>query len=257
MGTCDSLFNKSNRDIGKPNNIHHNGNAILKNKGSNLFCAPIDSSLNQDNNYISSNNISQMTMTQDMSHYQEYQKPPVYKYVNMYKSNGLQRSIAKASLIELGGQGNSLVCSNIRNSGINQLNSIYTSRNDDTGYESSYEGVEMIIDGKMDEELVQKSSDKNTINNYNEFIKKKEDNKDNGVNGNTVLDYYKKGNNNKSNNKNNNKNKALEVINEENKDGDDLSRISSGETKKFKNTNGKKNNINSGVMKYVESMGKY
>jgi hypothetical protein len=61
------------------------------------------------------------------------------------------------------------------------------------------------------------------------------------------MDYYKKGK----------KNKGLEVINEENKDGDDLSRISSGETKKFKNTNGKKNNINSGVMKYVESMGKY
>jgi hypothetical protein len=247
MGTCDSVLNRFNKDIDKPKTKNLNGNGNLKNKGSNLFCAPIDSSLNQDNNYISSNNISQMTLTQDMSHYQEYQKPPIYKYVNKYKSNGLQRSIAKASLVELGGQGNSLVCSNIKNSGINQLNSLYTSRNDDTGYESSYDGVEMIIDGKMDEELVQKSSDKNTINNYNEFIKKKEDNKDNGVNGKTIMDYYKKGK----------KNKGLEVINEENKDGDDLSRISSGETKKFKNTNGKKNNINSGVMKYVESMGKY
>jgi hypothetical protein len=173
MGTCDSVLNRFNKDIDKPKTKNLNGNGNLKNKGSNLFCAPIDSSLNQDNNYISSNNISQMTLTQDMSHYQEYQRPPIYKYVNKYKSNGLQRSIAKASLVELGGQGNSLVCSNIKNSGINQLNSLYTSRNDDTGYESSYDGVEMIIDGKMDEELVQKSSDKNTINNYNEFIKKK------------------------------------------------------------------------------------
>lgn len=247
MGTCDSVLNRFNKDIDKPKSKNLNRNGNLKNKGSNLFCAPIDSSLNQDNIYISNNNISQMTLTQDMSHYQEYQKPPIYKYVNKYKSNRLQRSIAKASLVELGGQGNSLVYSNIKNSGINQINSLYTSRNDDTGYESSYDGVEMIIDGKMDEELVQKSSDKNTINNYNEFIKKKEDNKNNGVNGKTIMDFYKR----------DKKNKGLEVINEENKDGDDLSRIPSGEVKKFKNTNGKNSHINGGLMKYVESMGKY
>ena len=41
---------------------------------------------------------------------------------------------------------------------------------DDTGNESSYEGIEMIIDGKMDEDMIKKSTDQNTINNYNEFI---------------------------------------------------------------------------------------
>ena len=226
MGTCDSLINGSNKDKDKKKNNRLKGNKHLKNKGSNLYCAPIDSSLNNGNAYTNSINMSQMTMTHDMSHYQEYQRPPIYKYVNMYKSKGLQRSIAKASLVELGGEGNSLFCSNIKNSGMNQINSLYTSKYDDTGYESSYDGVEMIIDGKMDEELVQKSTDKNTINSYNEFIRKKEDNKDNGINGNKIMDYYKKSSSNK--------NKQLEVINEENKNGDDLSRISSGEVKKSK-----------------------
>ena len=241
MGTCESLFNNPER---QKNNKITKEDPKLKNKGSNLFCAPIDSSINKNNLYSNNNSISQNTITMDMSQYPETQKPPIYQYINKYKSNGLQRSIAKASLVELGGQGNSLMYSNIKNSGVNQINSFYTSRCDDTGYESSYEGLEMIIDGKMDEELVQKSNDKNTIDNYNEFIKKKEGNKDNSTNGNKVMDYYKRSYKDKG--------KNLEVINEENKDGDDLSRISSGEIKKKNKVNG-----NNNVMQYIQSMGKY
>ena len=58
------------------------------------------------------------------------------------------------------------------------------------------------------------------------------------------MDYYKRSNKDKG--------KNLEVINEENKDGDDLSRISSGEIKKKNKVNG-----NNNVMQYIQSMGKY
>ena len=75
----------------------------------------------------------------------------MYQYINNYKTNGLQRSVAKASLVELG-RGNSLLNSNLQNPVVNP-NSIYSSKIEETGYESSYEGIEMIIDGKMDEDL--------------------------------------------------------------------------------------------------------
>ena len=237
MGTCDTLLNRSkSAPINEKKGLHPK----IKKKGSYLYCAPVDVSSNNDNIYVNNNSMmSQTTMTQDMSHYQS-RKPQVYQYINKYKTNGLQKSIAKASLVEMGGAGNSLMMSNTKNSGVNQINSFYNSKAEDTGYESSYEGCEMIIDGKMDEELVRKSSDKNTINNYNEFIKKKEDN---NINNKKVLNYYQKNSNNS------NINKKLSSIIEE-KDGDDLSRIPSGPVNQIKNGN---NNLNN----YIKSMGKY
>ena len=236
MGVCESFTSKFEN-----NNLRYEVSNRKKNKGSNLFCAPIDSSVNNDNIYI--NNSMSQTMTMDMSHYKEYQKPQIYKYVNKYKTTGLQKSIVKGSLVELEGQGNSLLNSNIKNSNVNP-NSLYSSKIDDTGYDSSYEGFEeMIIDGKMDEDLVQKSNDKNTINNYNEFIKKKDDN--NGTKKNIVLDYY-----NKSSSGSNKKLEKMEENNEENKNGDDLSIIPSGSNEQNKN---KGNNI----QKYILSMGKF
>ena len=41
---------------------------------------------------------------------------------------------------------------------------------------SSYDGIEMIQDGKVDIDMVKKSTDKTTMNNYNEFIGKKNNN---------------------------------------------------------------------------------
>ena len=146
--------------------------------------------------------------------------------------------------------------SNLKNSKANQtINSMYTSKCDDTGYDSSYEGIEMIIDGKMDEDLVKKSSDKNTINNYNEFIKKKDDN---NLSNNKVMDYYKKNysggsNGNSNSNSNSNNNRNLQVIEEDNKEADDLSRIPSGNVNQITNSKIKKNNID----KYIQSMGEY
>ena len=242
MGACETFLNPK-KDKQKANKQNEQ---FPKNKGSNLFCAPIDSATNNDNIYVNSKSMSQMTM--DISHYQA-QKPAIYKYINQYKTNGLQKSVAKASLVELG-NGNSLMLSNMKNSKANQtINSIYTSKYDETGYESSYDGFEMIIDGKMDEELVKKSSDKNTINNYNEFIKKKEDDINN-LNNKKIVDYYKK-------NKNINKfpEDNLDSI-DINKDGDELSRIPSADISLIKKTNSNKN-MKSKMKNYINSIGKY
>ena len=274
MGTCESFFQLNREKSKYKNSKDYNNEANLKNKGPNFYCAPIDSSVNNDNIYVKDISMSQTTMTMDMSQYNDYKRPQIYQYINKYQKNGLQNSVVKASLVELGQNNNSLVYSNIKNSKVNQTNSLYTSKCDDTGYESSYDGYEMIIDGKMDEELVQKSTDKNTINNYNEFIKKKDNNNNNNKNP-KIMDYYKKNLNNDNNNKNNNNNKNLDVIlKESNKEGDDLSRIPSpSDIQKLKinkninnNKNSKNNNINSknnnlnmknNMINYIQSMGKY
>ena len=177
MGICDSDFNYDKENL-------KNKDSKIPIKGSNFFSAPIDSSPYNDNVYVNDNSMSQ-TMTIDMSHYQSQKPPIMYQYINKYKTNGLQKSVAKASLVELG-KGNSIY-SNLQNSVANP-NSIYSSKIEETGYESSYDGIEMIVDGKMDEDLVQKSNDINTINNYNEFIKKK----DNSNNGNNIKNNMQK-----------------------------------------------------------------
>ena len=158
MGTFESLF-LSNREKSKyKNRYDYNNQTNLKKIVPNFYYAPIDSSPNNDNIYVNDIIISQTTttMTMDMSQYKDYRKPQIYQYINKYKTNGLKNSVVKASLVELGNQGNSLVYSNIKNSRVSQTNSLYINKCDDTGYESSYDGFEMIIDGKMDEELVQK-----------------------------------------------------------------------------------------------------
>lgn len=220
MGACESLFKEH-----KKKNIFPKEDIVNKpkNVGRNFFAAPINNSTT--NNDINQTTLSQMTM-EVSQHYEPSKRPQVYQYVNKYKSNGLQRSVVKASLVELG-QGNSLMFSGIKGSRANQTNSLYTSRADDTGYDSSYDQCEMIVDGKMDEELVKKSCDKNTINNYNEFIGKKDSN--NLKNGNNkIMDYY-------------HKKKDLKAIPEDNKDKEsDLSIIPSTPNKNFGKNNIKK-----------------
>ena len=249
MGICETIYDKE-KDKDKNNKTRQKEPKKLNNKGSNLFCAPINSSTTNDNIYVEPS-MSQMTMTMDNSHYIEPKRPPqIYQYINRYKTNGLQKSVAKASLVELGGQANSLMVSNIKNSRMNQT-SIYTSRIDETGYESSYGGVEMIVDGKMDEDLVKQSTDKNTLNNYNEFIKKKEDNNNNKK----VMDYYHKTfvNNNNNNNNNNNKHNNID----ESKDGDDLSGIPPVSYNNKLNKKNSNKDTKDKMQKYLESMGKY
>ena len=225
MGTCESLFreDKKKKIIPRENIVNR-----PKNMGANLFSAPINNSTT--NNDINQTTFSQMTM-EESHHFQPVKRPPqVYQYINKYKTNGLQRSVAKASLVELG-QGNSLMFSGIKSSKANQTNSLYTSGVDDTGYESSYDQCEMIIDGKMDEELVKNTCDQNTIKNYNEFIGRKDSNS--LKNNNKIIDYY-------------HKRKDLNTIAEENKEKEsDLSMIPSTPHKNSATKNNKK--ISTGI----------
>ena len=68
-------------------------------------------------------------------------------------------------------QGNSLINNKIENNNTMATNSIY-SIIDETANESSI-GFEIIFDGKIDEDMVQKSTDKSTVDNYIEFVGKK------------------------------------------------------------------------------------
>jgi hypothetical protein len=106
-----------------------------------------------------------------------------------------QRGLVNGTLVELG-QGNSLMNNKIKNSFLNgTYNSIYTNNIDETGNMSSFEAIEMIQDGKVDLDMVKKSTDKTTINNYNEFIGKK--NKNNNQQKKDLINcYYKRKNTN-------------------------------------------------------------
>ena len=186
MGICESGLEteKEKSNLNKENK-----------KDSNYFCAPI-SSCDNGNNMLFNNSLSQTKTTIDMSHYNEPQKPQIYQYINKYKNTGLQDTLVKASLVEFKGKNNSLNHSNIINSNINNNNiTIYSSRSELTS--TSLEGFEEIInDGMINEELIKKTCDKNTIHNYNEFIKQKE--YVNKSNNNKIMDYYYKNGLNKN-----------------------------------------------------------
>ena len=108
-------------------------------------------------------------------------------------------------------KGNSFINNQAKNSHTNQTkvtNSIYSL--DGIDNQSSNEAFEIISDGKMNESMLQKSTDQTTIDSFNEFIGRK----DKKITKKTNIDvYYKK----KSVNDNNN-NRIK--INEENKDNE-------------------------------------
>lgn len=111
-------------------------------------------------------------------------------------------------------QENSLLNNRTKNS--IRTNSIYNTCIDETENESSSNNVlEIIYDGKMDENMVQKSTDKTTMENYNEFIGKK----DKSLKSSKIDIYNRrkcvKVNQNKENNKINK--------NDENNDGESIS----------------------------------
>ena len=181
MGTCESILNE------KPKKKK----TIKKNLGGQRFRAPV----NSNNHTYFGNGISQRTLDISQTRDKDLlynKKPKVYKYINEYNN---QKSLVNGTLVELG-QGNSLMNNKIKNSFLNgTYNSIYTNNIDETGNLSSFEAIEMIQDGKVDFDMVKKSTDKTTINNYNEFIGKKNNNhqkKD------LINCYYKKKNTNKN-----------------------------------------------------------
>ena len=146
-----------------------------------------------------------------MSNNDFYKSNPsnLYKYKGTYYNKGEQVSLMTGSLHEL--QGNSLNGPTKYSKSKNIINnSLQNTCIDETDKESSSDVMEIIFDGKMDENMIQKSTDQTTINSYNEFIGKKEINfKKNKI------DMY----NTKKKNVNNNEN--IENI-DDNKDADSI-----------------------------------
>ena len=163
MGSCESILNGSKKK-----------NDTQKKIGTPGFNAPINT--NKQNNF--GNTMSQMTLDVTETRDRELffnKKPKMYKYINKYKAKDTQNSLINGTLVELE-QGNSLYLNQIKSNLNGTYNSIYTNNIDETGNMSSYDGIEMIQDGKVDIDMVKKSTDKTTMNNYNEFIGKKNNN---------------------------------------------------------------------------------
>ena len=155
---------------------------------------------------------------------------PLYKYSGTYYKKGEQTSLMTVSLHELQGNSNSLN-NKTKNSQIycntKDNDSIYKiTRINENDNESSSESIEIINDGRMDEKMVQKSTDKTTIENYNEYIGKN----DNIVKkNNNKTDIYKRKKCVKKRNNNSLKN------NDDNNDRDsDISGIPSSPFNNFK-----------------------
>lgn len=155
MGGCETL--KADK---KPPKIK-----TQTNKGSPYYAAPMDKSniLSGPSNLTYSN----ITYSRDTS----FQKAKLVKYCPKYADKS-QRSIVKASLVELGQ--NSLMGNNYGNSTTNLTinNSIYC---DDIIHEENENTedseVEVIYEGRVDENMINKTNEKNIRDNYNFYVR--------------------------------------------------------------------------------------
>ena len=187
MGACDSNNGKKQK-TNKP-----------KNKGKQLFSAPISRTKN-DNNMNSSlattmNSFSQMDIKRFNSG-NKNRPSLLYKYKGTYYKKEEQMSIMTATLQDL--NGNSLLNNKTENNKTIATNSIYTFI-DKTEDDSLSNGFEIISDGKVDEDMVQKSTDRSTIDSYFEYVENKENKeKRNSINSRI---YAYKSNNFSNNNK--------------------------------------------------------
>ena len=205
MRLCDS-YNKKSKNQKKSN------------KGKQQYCAPIKENLYNDN----TNNFNSTKNTISQASFNDFkkQKPsPLYKYSGTYYKKGEQISLMTLSLHDI--HGNSLFTNKEKNSQVNKTknnNSIYNSCIDEDENESSSNDVlEIIYDGKMDETMVEKSTDRTTIDNYNEFI-----GNNNKIPKKNKIDIY----NNKKSFKKNSNNNSKKI--ENNKDSEsNISRIPS------------------------------
>ena len=159
MGICNSNINDKKDKINFPNN-----------KGKQLFSAPIRERKNDnnmtDNLTTTMNTISQIDI-KSLNHENRFKPSLLYKYKSTYCNKGEQISVMTATLQDL--QGNSLLNNKTENNNTKVANSIYTINEND-----SSNGFEIISDGKVDEDMVQKSTDKSTIDSYIEFIGQKD-----------------------------------------------------------------------------------
>ena len=160
MGVCDSI-NAKNQKANKS-----------KNKGRQPFSAPI-SRKNNDNNMTSSLTTTMNTLSQiEIKKYNSgnINRPSLlYKYKGTYCKKGEQTSIMTATLQDL--QGNSLLNNQTENNNTMVANSIYTFFDE---AEESSNGFEIISEGKVDEDMIQKSTDRTTIDSYLEYVENKE-----------------------------------------------------------------------------------
>ena len=151
MGICESGANTPHK------------NNVLTKKRLQPFHAPIHSE-KAFQNLTNNNGLSILSQTDIMSYRElKKEKPIVYKYKSTYGKNDEQTTLMTESLY------NSM--SNIR--GVNSKNNINSI--DETLNESSSQVFEIISDGKMDENKVKQSTDETTIDNYIEYIGKKND----------------------------------------------------------------------------------
>ena len=183
MGICDSDNNDKKDKIKFPNN-----------KGKQLFSAPIGGRKN-DNNMTNNltttmNTISQVDI-QSLNHENKIRPSLLYKYKSSYCNKGEQISVMTATLQDL--QGNSLLNNKTENNNTRVANSIYTFVDEN----DSSNGFEIIAEGVVDEDMVQKSTDKSTIDSYIEFIGKK----DKFSSPKNKIDIYHNNKNSKNNNK--------------------------------------------------------
>ena len=145
-----------------------------KNKSYLPFCAKIHSS--KGTYKLSDNTINTVSQI-DIPKYKT--KPTsLYRYKSIYDKKDDQTTLIAGSLHDI--QGNSLMNIGTRNS--REITSLEETMNE------SSEAFEIISDGKVDKERVKQSNDKNTIDNYIEFI----DDKDNSFYKNNKFDIYKK-----------------------------------------------------------------
>ena len=183
MGICDSDNNDKKDKVKFPNN-----------KGKQLFSAPIGGRKN-DNNMTNNltttmNTISQVDI-QSLNHENKIRPSLLYKYKSSYCNKGEQISVMTATLQDL--QGNSLLNNKTENNNTRVANSIYTFVDEN----DSSNGFEIIAEGVVDEDMVQKSTDKSTIDSYIEFIGKK----DKFSSPKNKIDIYHNNKNSKNNNK--------------------------------------------------------
>ena len=151
MGICES-----------GSNTPHKNNVLTK-KRLQPFHAPIHSE-KAFQNLTNNNGLSILSQTDIMSYRElKKEKPIVYKYKSTYGKNDEQTTLMTESLY------NSM--SNIK--AVNSKNNINSI--DETLNESSSQVFEIISDGKMDENKVKQSTDETTIDNYIEYIGKKND----------------------------------------------------------------------------------
>ena len=206
MGICESEGNDNNKNKYKK----------ISNRGKQFYSAPVKEYLYNNNNNNSSNlgntiNTASQIDLMSLNEFTKKKPSPLYQYNGTYYKKDDQTSLMTFSLHEM--QGNSLTKNKAINSRANPKivnNSIYTCI-DETLNESSDEAVEIISDGKMNENMLQKSTDQTTIDSFNEFIGKKD--KKIAKKNNIDIYFKKKGveNNNNTLNKNE-ENKDVESV---------------------------------------------